>query len=229
MSAVDAWKAASQFIHDNGAQHSLLVIVRRPTIFQRDWLDLYSPHHIDRDCDDLSSVVKTAFPYKIAAIPGLGRAAIYDRYLKARRRYLARPGHAREGWGTYFQRLVSYGPNHVNQLERVIEKINLWPRAEAALVMHLSDPGQDSPQRRGGPCWQFGEIIWHLDDSLDLVVVYRNHDYLNKALGNFLALGMLLEFIANATGKRPGNLICHSVHAYTPRKNLLGRLIAVVR
>lgn len=52
---------------------------------------------------------------------------------------------------------------------------------------------------------------------LDLVVVYRNHDFFNKALGNFIALGQLLRFIAVESGKTPGNLICHSVHAYSPR------------
>lgn len=226
---VDAWQAAAQSIYDNGEQHSLMVIARRPTTFSREWLQLYSPHLISEDCDKISSVVKTVFPYKLASIPRISRAEIYRRYLEVRSRYLTRPGHARVGWGTYFERLIAYGPRHVNQLERVIEKINLWPRAEAALVMHLSDPGLDGPQRRGGPCWHFGEIIWHPNDSLDLVVVYRNHDYLNKALGNFIALGMLLAFIADATGKRPGNLICHSVHAYTPRKNLLREFIAVVR
>ncbi len=49
---------------------------------------------------------------------------------------------------------------------------------------------------------------------MDFVVVYRNHDFFNKALGNFIALGQLLKFIADASGKTAGRLICHSVHAY---------------
>jgi hypothetical protein len=56
--------------------------------------------------------------------------------------------------------------------------------------------------------------LWQPSGRLDLVVVYRNHDYFNKALGNFIALGQLLDFICVESNKEPGQLICHSVHAY---------------
>jgi hypothetical protein len=61
---------------------------------------------------------------------------------------------------------------------------------------------------------------------LDLVAVYRNHDFLNKALGNFLGLGRLLNFIALEGGKRPGRVICHSVHAYVERTTMFRALLA---
>jgi hypothetical protein len=45
--------------------------------------------------------------------------------------------------------------------------------------------------------------------------VYRNHDYFNKALGNFIGLAKLLEFICTEAQQRPGSLVVHSIHGYS--------------
>ena len=50
---------------------------------------------------------------------------------------------------------------------------------------------------------------------LDFVAVYRNQDFFNKALGNFIGLGQLLKFICDESNKRAGTLTCHSVHAFS--------------
>jgi thymidylate synthase len=132
----------------------------------------------------------------------------------------------RSRWGTYFHRLIAYGGKK-NQLELTIEKLKHWPRYTTALVFHLSCPLVDQPRTRGGPCWHYGELIWHKGDVLDLVVVYRNHDFFNKALGNFIALGQLLAFIAKESGKTTGRLVCHSVHAYSA--NPMSKLTALAK
>jgi hypothetical protein len=61
---------------------------------------------------------------------------------------------------------------------------------------------------------------------LELVAVYRNHDYFNKALGNFIGLSRLLGFIARETNRRPTRLVCHSVRAYfeTSKQDMLALL-----
>ena len=143
------------------------------------------------------------------------RPQFYSAYMRLHQRAMKWPRN-RSRWGTYFERLVAFGGTE-NQLELLITKLNTWPRNTTGLVFHLSSPSVDRPRTRGGPCWHFGEIVWRKGDILDFVAVYRNHDYFNKALGNFIALGQLLRFIANESSKVPGKLICHSVHAYSER------------
>jgi thymidylate synthase len=109
--------------------------------------------------------------------------------------------------------------NGYNQLEEAIVKLSTWNhRAEAALVLHLSSPQLDRPQTRGGPCLQFIELLWRKDDRIDLVAVYRNHDYSQLALGNFIGLCDLLEFVARESGKHVGSVTIHSVHAFVGPK-----------
>lgn len=175
----------------------------------------HTVHGNERICD----VVDTIFPHSLH-VRYPQRNEFYNAYLILHKRAM-RWQRNRTRWGTYFARLISFGSvAPVNQLERVIEKLTNWDqRNTTALVFHLSAPSLDSPRTRGGPCWHFGEIIWRKDDIIDLVVVYRNHDYFNKALGNFIALGQLLEFIACASGKIPGKIVCHSVHAYSEKSS----------
>jgi thymidylate synthase len=112
-----------------------------------------------------------------------------------------------------------------NQLETAIEKMNRWPRSSrTGLVFHLSAPTLDAPRTRGGPCLQFIELLWHGNGTVDLAAVYRNHDFIDKALGNFVGLADLQQFICGETGKTPGNLVCHSMHAFVSNQRDARRL-----
>jgi thymidylate synthase len=113
-----------------------------------------------------------------------------------------------------------------NQIERAIHALNNWQRKEAAIVGHLSSPDIDKLKPIGSPCLQYFEILWGGDDVLDLFAVYRNHDFLNKTLGNYIGLARLLAFVATESKKKPGRLICHSVHAYCESAPKLRTLIA---
>lgn len=208
-----AWRAAVALVlQSGGSVHNLLTTVHQPCSIDRTWLSEHSPHKFLSGADDVRDVANTIFPERLAA-RAADRSILYSLYLarhdRAQRRARNRP------WGTYFERLIRFPPTGVNQLERAIEKLQTWPmRNTTGLVFHLSSPAVDAPRTRGGPCWHYAEILWNADDSLDLVAVYRNHDLFNKVLGNFIGLGRLLQFIAASSGKRPGKLVCHSVHAY---------------
>ncbi len=213
--SLEAWRAGCGLLLASGGEVSnLMTTIVQPCAADEQWLARYSPHRFKAGADDARDVANTLFPQRTLE-RAANRQDLYTRYLKAhdRTRKFLRGRHA---WGTYFERLVRFPPVGVNQLERAIEKLNTWPqRNTTGLVFHLSSPAIDSPRTRGGPCWQFAEILWNADESLDLVVVYRNHDFFNKVLGNFVGLGRLLHFICNSTGKQPGKLVCHSVHAYS--------------
>jgi thymidylate synthase len=215
--AIEAWRQGTQTLLSNeGELFNLITVIENPCAFEPAWLERYSPNAFRRSnakADRLSDVVNTIFPYKLARTTD-SRAELYAKYLTRHDR-ASKWGSNRSAWGTYFERLIRFPPNGVNQLERAIEKINTWhQRNTTGLVFHLSSPSVDAPRTRGGPCWHFGEILWNSDGTLDLVVVYRNHDFFNKVAGNFIGLGHLLQFICIASGKSPGCLTCHSVHAY---------------
>ena len=195
-----------------------MIEIEDPVAFDATWVKAFNPRSVQGSADDIRDVMDTIFPGRLWAAANGNRAEFYERYLTRHKRAM-RWRRNRGRWGTYFERLVSFGhTNPINQLEIAIGKLNQWPtRNTTGLVFHLSSPATDSPRTRGGPCWHFGEILWHADGKIDLVAVYRNHDFYNKALGNYLALAQLLAFIAQASGKTPGKLICHSLHAYSDK------------
>ena len=128
--------------------------------------------------------------------------------------------------GTYFQRLVDFDGSGVNQLEGAIAAICNWKNTpKSALCFHLSAPCVDAFRPLGAPCLQAIQLHVH-DHQIDASVFYRNHDYFNKALGNFIGLARLLTFISDETERRVGRLACYSTHAYLSRpKNLVEGMI----
>jgi hypothetical protein len=215
ISAVDAWRQGAELILRHGEISNLVTNIASPVVFDHSWLDQFSPQQYGSRYDDMSDVVNTIFPWRLAArYPN--REQFVTEYLRRHDR-ARRWSRNRSAWGTYFERLTRFpGGNGANQLLRAIDKLRAWPvRSKTGLVFHLSSPAVDTPRTRGGPCWQFAEILWREGDVLDFVAVYRNQDFFNKALGNFIGLGQLLKFICDESNKRAGTLTCHSVHAFS--------------
>ena len=50
-------------------------------------------------------------------------------------------------------------------------------------------------------------------NRLCMLAHYRNHFFFERAYGNYLGLGRLQRFIADAAGLEPGPLTCVSGHA----------------
>lgn len=210
----EAWRLGVAKILEEREIFSLVTTIGDPTKFNPKWLEAHSPNKRGLNGDELADVIKTIFPYTLHSTC-TDRIELYDSYLRRHDRAM-RFRRNRGTWGTYFERLIRFpGAQGVNQLETAISKLTSWQtRSTTGLVFHLATPTVDTPRTRGGPCWHYGEIIWRADSTLDLVAVYRNHDFMNKAFGNFLGLGMLLKFLASESGLKTGKLICHSIHAY---------------
>lgn len=221
--SLSAWRdGANQIIKNHGELCNLLTTIHNPTHLDIDWLNKYSPNQFGRSHDDIRDVIDTIFPMSLAKRHP-NEQSLKNEYLRRHDRAMSWPRN-RGRWGTYFERLVRFPPNGIDQLGKAIDKLKNWPkRNTTGLVFHLSAPTTDNPRTRGGPCWHFGEILWQRGNVIDLVVVYRNHDFFNKALGNFIGLGQLLQFICNESEMQPGKLICHSVHAFSDvsKKNLI--------
>lgn len=134
-------------------------------------------------------------------------------------------------WGTYVHRMVrreNRAGKVVNPLENVITALKTEIRSRGPkraryelgmtdpfMDISIADPALPSAKKAiGGPC------LSHLSFKLDpasgqvrLVVFYRSHYYVERALGNLVGLARLLSFVANEAGLSPGPLTCISSYA----------------
>jgi hypothetical protein len=104
------------------------------------------------------------------------------------------------GWGTYFRRMTCY-------------------------------EGGETVRPLGGPCLNYIAVQAEPSQAnqpmtLGLLAVYRNHDFLERAYGNYWGLCNLLRFLIKEVGGAPGPLTCVSSHAYVSgKKTALRRLV----
>jgi thymidylate synthase len=210
-SITKAWRAASHALLVQGDRFNVTVHVRKPAAYDENEIKDLDPQAINGKVTSVFDVANTIFPR------GRGHDAdAPDAFCEHYRQIYGR-GRSRKptAWGTYFQRLVSFGADEEDQILKIIKCMNDWKaRPRAAFVMHLSAANVDNPRPLGAPCWQYGQFIRTGDDDLSLSVMYRSHDYFQKALGNFLGLTRLLLFVCRHTKQTPGTLTCLSTYAY---------------
>jgi thymidylate synthase len=124
---------------------------------------------------------------------------------------------ARRGrWGTYFERMINYEQNStsVNQLENIITKINSRSTDQkAAYTIYIQYPGSETTRKMGAPCLNY-LAIQIKSGRIGVLAVYRNHDFLTRAFGNYLGLCNLIKFISLETSNEIGMLTCISSHAF---------------
>ncbi|WP_346291520.1 hypothetical protein [Sphaerothrix gracilis] len=224
---LEAWKEGCKLVVKSDV-FNLVTTVKDPNLFNKAWLDKYNARVIAPSNDaSLSDVINTIFPCKISDIKD--RQNFYKYYLKLHERKSRFGSKKKSHWGTYFQRLISFGDKNINQLELVISLLNQESRwLRVTNPIHISSAEYDSLSKRlGNPCLQYIQFIQPCKQQISLVALYRNHDFFNKALGNLIGLGQLLNFVALSTGKDCGEVICHSVHAYSKSKLKLKELAEI--
>jgi len=121
--------------------------------------------------------------------------------------------------GYYFERMMCLpvaGKDPRNQLLDIIRRLK-DPNVKALNKFELSvfDPLRDvddSPY--GGQCLSHASFkIIKGTRTLTLSVLYRNHYYIEKLLGNLIGLGRLMAFVAKEAGMDVGSLTVLSTHA----------------
>lgn len=126
-----------------------------------------------------------------------------------------------ERWsGYYFERMIQLpgaSNNLPNPLWDVVQRIR-DPNVKALNKFELVifDPLRDvdgSPY--GGQCLSFlsFKLLPTTPKALSLTVMYRNHFYIEKLLGNLVGLGRLMNFVAKESAVSVGNLTVISTHA----------------
>jgi len=127
----------------------------------------------------------------------------------------------RFGWGSYFHRMTRYpsfdsrgNRQVVNQLGSIVSMLNNRTNVlRAAYTMLIQIPSQDRNRVRGGPCLNYVALQLEPTRTLNLLAVYRNHDFIERAYGNYLGLGHLMEFLCDQTDYALGKMNCLSSHA----------------
>ena len=104
----------------------------------------------------------------------------------------------------------------LNQLDSVIYKLreSKSGRLQYRSIYEVSiyRPENDRKNRMGFPC--LSHLSFKLyNGQLHLTAVYRNQFYIERAYGNFVGLGRLMEFIAKESEITMGRLTCIATHA----------------
>jgi hypothetical protein len=141
--------------------------------------------------------------------------------------------HARHAKGDYFERMTSYPSDKgvINQIENLtMSLIRMRARGDLnakSMEIGILQPGVDEasalvggvaifePGRRatrGFPCLSHVSVTL-VSGKLHMSAIYRNHDFMGRAYGNYLGLGRLLDFMASESGFEAGELLCVSTHA----------------
>lgn len=207
---VDAWKRVVALLGERGDMFNVVVNIAEPLGFTEEQLHECDPRKKLHTARSVEDVANTIFPKKSAAWD-LSDEDFARHYGQAYEKLLKR---GPRSWGVYFLRLIEFGPSQINQLKKIVTGMSTWGRNhKAAFVIHFSSAQTDAPRPLGAPCLQYCEFIRE-GDHLSLTAVYRSHDYFLKALGNFIGLARLLEYVAYKVGLPVGTIVCHSTYAY---------------
>jgi len=209
----DAWLLAADYIlHCGGDCLNLVVEIEDPTSENSEARKLLDTFLETEGRKPIEEVANTIFPNSLY-FPSIGRKHLYRNYemawplIKLFNR-----------WGTYFYRMIHWGEDEkpLNQLEDTIRKLRETmtgkPKYRSIYEVSIYQPCNDRWIRRGSPC--LSHLSFKLDkEKLHLTAIYRNHFYIERAYGNFVGLGRLMEFIARESNISVGRLTCISTHA----------------
>ncbi len=218
------WKEAAAYLKDHGWEaRNLVAHVADPTAFDERFHETFSQFCATNSILGPKHVAYTIFPHKLCNTSGTA-GRIFHAYNRKGGLYERLRRRRKIGWGTYFRRMTYYethsGPQ--NQLNNIIEAINGRANIyKAAYTVVIQKPGGETIRPLGGPCLNYIAVQIETESSgttLGLLSVYRNHDFLERAYGNYWGLCNLICFLSRETGSMPGPLTCVSSRAYVDRK-----------
>ena len=113
-------------------------------------------------------------------------------------------------YGLYFERLIAFGPDKVNQLEHIITTYRSGNHRRSALQASIFDPSVDhtNQRQRGFPCMQHAIFTPYGDRELAVTGFYATQHLFERAYGNYLGLCNLGRFIAHELDFRVTQMTC---------------------
>lgn len=211
---------------------NLVVQIKNPTILDQQFHESIETFAQEQGMLGPKAVAYTIFPHKLYRQEG-NAEYLFEAYNKSRGLF-TRLQRIKPGWGTYFRRMTCYkgAKKEVNQLDNIISAIrNRETLSKAAYSIVIQNPGGETIRPRGGPCLNYIAIQAEPGQTgqplkMGMLAVYRNHDFLKRAYGNYWGLCNLLSFLALESGGLPAPLTCISSRAYVEtKKGALKQLI----
>lgn len=220
LTPVSAWVNAACRLNDEGDLNGLMLHIENPTDFtpgEDAIVCLVDDFLRENGKCSVSTVANTIFP--AALDQGDGIENLTERYLEVFERRMHRQGE----WGRYFQRMVAWqkGKETVNQVAENIQTLKAMRTGESKFYGNVTeiaifDPRRDLRKKLNRQCLSFIELKPKREGDrwvLHMMVVYRNHYYVQRTLGNLIGLGHLLRFIAEQSKFETGTLTVQSTHA----------------
>jgi thymidylate synthase len=219
---VQGWLAAATAVQAKGGEvHNVVIDIADPlcetdtdAAIIREVDAFLRRHHRNT----LNGVANTIFPQSL--YDRHGPEAFYGVY---RNKVLPRMKQMTRDWGRYFERLTAWKKikgakveviNPLDDLVRFMKgQVASGRTYRNAYEMTVFDPARDAGKVSNRQCLSFLSFKLTDDNRLLLTVMYRNHAYIARVLGNFIGLGRLMAFVAGETGAGMGSLTCISSHA----------------
>jgi hypothetical protein len=219
LDCVSAWREAVRIVdgRPGHAAYNVIIDIDNPVVngTLQDPRVATVNQFLQRFDKSVETVANTIFPRSLYLRHGAPKffKVFDDRVLKKVRRS--------ERWsGYYFERMTNTlgaDGKPFNQLWNIVERIkDKKVKALNKFELLIFDPARDvdnSPY--GGQCLSYGsfKVIPGSNKQISLTVIYRNHFYVEKLLGNLIGLGRLLEFVGRESGVDVGPLTVISTHA----------------
>ena len=219
-----AWLKAIEHLVDCGGEcFNSMVNIENPTQTELTIHTAYEQLLSNHGLLSLKQVKYTIFPHSLYLQVNRDPDRLFERYNRVGGVYdgLRRRYSRKFGWGSYFRRMTCYpvsdeygNTTFVNQLGEIIHMLQDRTRTyKAAYTISLQIPGTDGRRIMGGPCLNYIALQLSKPRVMNVLAVYRNHDFIQRAYGNYLGLGYVMEFICDQTGYSMGRLRCLSSHA----------------
>lgn len=155
-------------------------------------------------CDTVAS---TIFPLSLWN-PERGREQLFERYVQILPQIKKLASHNK--YGLYFERLIAFGPDKINQLDHIIKTYQGGNHRRSALQAAIFDPAADhtNQRQRGFPCMQQIAFAPQADYGLSITGFYAVQHLFERAYGNYLGLCNLGRFVAHELGLRVTQMTC---------------------
>lgn len=215
-----AWsKAIVELKNHNWLAWNFVVTIKNPAAKNDYAIDLLTTFAENKNLITPRQVQHTIFPSQFYKGNRVGnREKLYKCYNRFYNQTRKAP---HSGWGTYFKRMISYKTKdgyEYDQLGNIIDHINdRKNNFGSAHFMVIPQVGKESNKKMGSPCLNYVTIQVEKSGSektINLLAVYRNHDYRERTFGNYWGLCDLLQYICKETNSSIGSLTCVSSHAY---------------
>jgi hypothetical protein len=220
--SAQGWLAAASAVQVRGGEaHNVIIDIADPLAESHKdaaIIGVVDAFLRDHHANSLSSIANTIFPQST-----LDRHGPVDFYQVYRERLLPRMKKMTRDWGRYFDRLTDWKKvqgeqiTTINPLDDLVHFMRDQVRSDRSYrnvyEMTIFDPARDARKVSNRQCLSFLSFKLTEDKSLILTVMYRNHMYIARGLGNFIGLGRLHKFVADQSGASMGALTCISTHA----------------